>query len=67
MALDCKLSEVKFSRPKCTYRDRSENFVLTDRTFNRQYASYYCARYNSMFPVLKRRAEEKWGESHMTL
>lgn len=62
MALDCKLSEVKFSRPKCTYRDRSENFVLTDRTFNRQYASYYCARYNSMFPVLKRRAEEKWGK-----
>lgn len=62
MALDGKLTEVQFTRPDCNYRDRSDNFLLNDRTFNRQYASFYCARYKSMLPALKQRAEQIWGK-----
>ncbi|KAM7296768.1 DNA polymerase delta subunit 2 [Ixodes scapularis] len=62
MAVDGKLTEVQFTRPSCDYLDRSDNFLLNDRTFNRQYASFYCARYKSMLPVLRQRAEQKWGK-----
>ncbi|XP_064477824.1 DNA polymerase delta subunit 2-like isoform X2 [Ornithodoros turicata] len=61
MACDEKLSEIKLKRLRASYTNNSERFILNDRTFGRQYASFYCARYKLTYPVLKARAEEKWG------
>ncbi|KAH8037274.1 hypothetical protein HPB51_009717 [Rhipicephalus microplus] len=60
MAVDGKLTEVKYTRPECAFCDLSQQFTLPDRTFNRQYAAFYCARYKAVRAVLEDRAREKW-------
>ncbi|KAL3178800.1 hypothetical protein MRX96_009475 [Rhipicephalus microplus] len=62
MAVDGKLTEVKYTRPECAFCDLSQQFTLPDRTFNRQYAAFYCARYKAVRAVLEDRAREKWGK-----
>lgn len=62
MAVQGKLTEVKYTRPECAFCDLSQRFTLADRTFNRQYASFYCARYNAARSILEERAKEKWGK-----
>lgn len=61
MACDGTLTEVNFKRVESAYRNDSERFLLSDRSFGRQYASFYCARYKLTYPILKARAEEKWA------
>lgn len=62
MAVQGKLTEVKYTRPECAFCDLSQRFTLPDRTFNRQYASFYCARYYAARSILEERAKEKWGK-----
>lgn len=67
MAVDGKLTEVKYTRPECAFCDLSDRFTLPDRTFNRQYAAFYCARYKAVRDVLEDRAKEKWGKLNVPL
>ncbi|NXD87492.1 DPOD2 polymerase, partial [Halcyon senegalensis] len=47
--------------PVSAYTDRSQSFLLGERSFSRQYAHIYAARLAQMRPGLEQRARQKWG------
>ncbi|NWS78858.1 DPOD2 polymerase, partial [Crotophaga sulcirostris] len=57
-------SVATFARvPVAAYADRSQPFLLGQRSFARQYAHIYAARLLQMRPHLQHRARRRWGES----
>ncbi|XP_057687098.1 DNA polymerase delta subunit 2 [Corythoichthys intestinalis] len=50
-----------FDRASTAYSPCSERFGVGERNFNRQYAHIYAARLMQMSPLLKEKAQRKWG------
>ncbi|XP_066839396.1 DNA polymerase delta subunit 2 [Anser cygnoides] len=50
-----------FARAGSDFADRSQPFLLGERSFSRQYAHLYAARLLCMRPRLAQRAQQRWG------
>lgn len=50
-----------YERVEPAFTPCSERFKLGERSFNRQYAHIYATRLMQMNPLLKERAQQKWG------
>lgn len=51
-----------FVRPKSTYTSNCSKYLIRDRTFDRQYASFYISRLRITSRNLLEEARKKWGK-----
>ena len=49
-----------FARATASYECEDDQFLVSNRNYDRQYASFYFARYNALVEVMKQRVELKW-------
>ena len=51
-----------YMRPSYSYVSNCNKYLIRDRTFDRQYASFYISRLKIMSRNLHDQAKKKWGE-----
>lgn len=56
-----------FEREELNYSGCSECFRLGERSFSRQYAHIYATRLMHMRAILSQRAQQKWGETGVSV
>lgn len=50
-----------YVRPTYSYVSQCQKYLIRDRTFDRQYASFYISRLKIMSSNLQEQARKKWG------
>lgn len=57
-----KITGTVFVRPKSSYSSNCDKYLIRDRTFDRQYASFYISRLKITSRNLQEQARKKWGK-----